>query len=70
MRMGKDPKRSVSDEFARLHDAPNVIVCDGSALSSFSAVNPTLTIMAVALRSAAALAHGEEQARKASWIPS
>jgi choline dehydrogenase-like flavoprotein len=70
MRMGKDAERSVSDEFARLHDAPNVIVCDGSALSSFSAVNPTLTIMAVALRSAAALAYGEEQARKASWIKS
>jgi gluconate 2-dehydrogenase alpha chain len=69
MRMGVDPKRSVSDEFGRLHEAPNVIVCDGSALPSFSGVNPTLTIMSVAVRSAAALAHGEDQARKASWIP-
>jgi gluconate 2-dehydrogenase alpha chain len=68
MRMGVDPKRSVSDEFGRLHEAPNVIVCDGSALPSFSGVNPTLTIMSVAVRSAAALAHGEDQARKASWI--
>jgi len=64
MRMGRDPKVSVTDEFGRLHEAPNVIVCDGSVLPTFSGVNPTLTIMSVAVRSAAALAHGEEIARR------
>jgi len=64
MRMGRDPAVSVCDEFGRIHGAPNVVVCDGSVLPSFGAVNPTLTVMAVALRSATALAHGEGQARR------
>lgn len=51
------------DPFGRMHDAPNVVVCDGSVFPTSGAFNPTLTIMAVALRSATALAHGESAAR-------
>jgi choline dehydrogenase-like flavoprotein len=47
-----------------MHDAPNVIVSDSSVFPTSGAFNPTLTIMAVALRSATALAHGDVQARR------
>jgi choline dehydrogenase-like flavoprotein len=62
--MGSDPARSVTDEFGRIHDAPNVVVADSSVFPTSGAFNPTLTIMAVALRSLTALAHGEDQARR------
>ena len=61
--LGADPDQSVTDEFGRVHGAENVVVCDGSVFPTFSGVNPTLTIMAVALRSATALARGEAAAR-------
>lgn len=63
LRMGRRPEDSVTDEFGRMHDAPNVVVCDGSLFPTSGAVNPSLTIMAVALRCATALAHGEDAAR-------
>lgn len=63
LRMGNDPSQSVCDGFGRLHDADNVIVCDGSLFPTSGAMNPTLTIMATALRNATALAHGEAAAR-------
>ena len=63
LRMGGDPARSVCDGFGRMHDAENVVVCDGSPFPTSGAMNPTLTIMALALRSASALAHGEDAAR-------
>jgi choline dehydrogenase-like flavoprotein len=64
LRMGGDPQQSVCDGFGRMHDAENVIVCDGSLFPTSGAMNPTLTIMAVALRNATALAHGEDAARR------
>ncbi|HMC69128.1 MAG TPA: GMC oxidoreductase, partial [Mycobacteriales bacterium] len=50
MRMGSDPKTSVTDGIGRVHDLDNVVVADGSAFPSSGAHNPTLTIMATALR--------------------
>jgi choline dehydrogenase-like flavoprotein len=64
LRMGADPEQSVVDEFGRMHDAENVLVCDGSVFPTSGAFNPTLTIMALAMRSATALAHGEDAARR------
>jgi len=64
LRMGDDPDRSVCDGFGRMHGAPNVVVGDGSVFPTSGAFNPTLTLMAVALRSATALAHGEGRARE------
>jgi choline dehydrogenase-like flavoprotein len=51
-RMGDDPRTSVTDGFGRLHDAPNVVVADGSVFVTSGGANPTLTIMALALRAA------------------
>jgi choline dehydrogenase-like flavoprotein len=64
LRMGDDPAASVCDGFGRMHEAENVVVCDGSLFPTSGAMNPTLTIMAVALRNATALAHGEDAARR------
>lgn len=63
LRMGADPDASVVDSCGRMHDAPNVVVCDGSVFPTSGAFNPTLTIMAVALRNASALAWGEAAAQ-------
>jgi choline dehydrogenase-like flavoprotein len=57
MRMGRDPRRSVTDAFGRLHALENVLVADGSVFPTSGAHNPTLTIMATALRNARALVH-------------
>jgi choline dehydrogenase-like flavoprotein len=51
-RMGSDPRSSIVDQFCRTHDVPNVYVVDGSVFPSASEKNPTLTIMALAARSA------------------
>ncbi|MCB0577935.1 MAG: GMC family oxidoreductase, partial [Phaeodactylibacter sp.] len=49
-RMGKDPKRSVTNEFEQLHDAQNVFVVDGGPFVSQADKNPTWTILALAWR--------------------
>jgi len=69
LRMGVDPLHSVVDSFGRMHDAPNVLVCDSSVFPTSGAFNPTLTIMAVAMRSATALAHGEDAAIRFGAAP-
>ncbi len=51
-RMGKDPKNSVVDRWGRTHDIPNLFICDGSVLVTGGAVNPSLTIQALASRTA------------------
>ena len=51
MRMGDDPKSSVTDRTGRMHDLDNVLVTDGSVFPTCSGHNPTLTIMAVAWHS-------------------
>ena len=50
IRFGTDPKLSVLDTFCRSHDIKNLFVVDGSFFVSSSAVNPALTLMAMALR--------------------
>jgi LPXTG-motif cell wall-anchored protein len=51
MRMGNDPKTSVTDATGRMHDYDNILVTDGSVFPTSSGHNPTLTIMAVAWHS-------------------
>ncbi len=51
-RMGNDPQTSVVDADCRAHDVPNLFVCDGSVFPTSGAVNPSLTIEALAARTA------------------
>src|SRR6266851_1615270 len=55
-RMGKDPRSSVVDEYGRAHDVPGLVITDASVLPGSSYVNPQITIMALATRSAHHLA--------------
>lgn len=56
MRMGVDPKSSVTDEFGRCHDHKNLFIAGASLFPAGGCVNPTLTIAALALRSAREIA--------------
>jgi choline dehydrogenase-like flavoprotein len=51
-RMGDDPRNAVTDRHGRLHEVPNVVLADASVFVSSAGFNPTLTIMALALRAA------------------
>src|SRR5947209_3182310 len=55
-RMGADPKRSALNGFCQMHDVKNVFVVDGSAFTTASEKNPTLTILALAWRASDYLA--------------
>ncbi len=54
-RMGDDPATSVVDRNQRAHDVANLYIVDGSVFVTSSGVNPTNTITALALRTAAHL---------------
>ena len=58
MRMGDDPKTSVTDARGFVRGTDNVLVADGSLFPTSGAHNPTLTIMATALRNARMLTGG------------
>ncbi len=49
-RMGNDPRTSVLNAFNLAHDVKNLFVVDGSCFTTFPEKNPTLTIMALAVR--------------------
>lgn len=51
-RMGDDPGSSVVDADCRSWDIPNLWVCDGSVFPTVGGVNPSLTIQAIACRTA------------------
>ena len=55
-RMGSDPKKSVLNQWNQSHDVKNLFVLDGSSFVSGGSQNPTLTIMALAMRSSEYLA--------------
>ena len=52
VRMGKDPKTSLLNEWNQLHACRNVFVADGACMTSTSTQNPSLTYMAIAARAA------------------
>jgi choline dehydrogenase-like flavoprotein len=56
-RMGNDPKTSVLNSFQQTHDVANLFVMDGAGFPSSACQNPTLTIMALAVRSCDYLIH-------------
>ncbi len=51
-RLGADPATSVCDPLGKAHDLDNLYICDASLLPTSAAVNPSLTIAALALRQA------------------
>lgn len=55
-RMHHDPTMGVVDAWNRVHQAPDVLVCDMSAFTTSPEKNPTLTAMALAARAADRLA--------------
>jgi choline dehydrogenase-like flavoprotein len=66
-RMGVDPRASVVDADGRSWDIPNLWICDGSVFPTVGGVNPSLTIQAIACRTAdrikALAKRGELEAR-------
>lgn len=51
-RMGSDPERSVTNADGRCWDVPNLWICDSSLFPTSGGVNPSLTIQALACRTA------------------
>jgi choline dehydrogenase-like flavoprotein len=60
-RMGKDPRKSVLNEWCQTHEVGNLFVTDGAAFVSVACQNPTLTMMALTVRTAD---HIVERARR------
>ncbi|NIJ51659.1 GMC oxidoreductase [Dyadobacter arcticus] len=50
VRMGKDPKTSLLNQWNQLHACKNVFVTDGACMTSTSTQNPSLTYMALSAR--------------------
>jgi choline dehydrogenase-like flavoprotein len=49
-RMSKDPKKGVVDENCRVHGLPNLFIAGASVFPTSGSANPTLTIVALAIR--------------------
>jgi choline dehydrogenase-like flavoprotein len=49
-RMGQDPRRSALNAFNQMHELKNLFVVDGSAFTTATEKNPTLTILALSWR--------------------
>ena len=56
VRMGKDKRTSVLNSYCQAHEVKNLFVVGGSAFTSYPEKNPTLTIMALAVRTASFIA--------------
>ena len=61
VRMGKDPKTSLLNEWNQLHACKNVFVTDGACMTSTGNQNPSLTFMAITARAAN---HAVEELKK------
>lgn len=51
-RMSERPEDGVVNAFGQAHDVPNLFISDGSQFTTGAAANPTLTIVALAIRQA------------------
>ena len=59
VRLGVDPLEAPVDPFGRAFDHPNLFVIDASLLPTSAAVNPSLTVAALALRAADHVANND-----------
>jgi choline dehydrogenase-like flavoprotein len=64
-RMGDDPETSVVGPDCRSHDVESLWICDGSVFPTAGAVNPSLTIQAIATRTARLALAGAAERRAA-----
>jgi choline dehydrogenase-like flavoprotein len=67
-RMGHDPVTSVVDHQGRVHGLDNLFVAGSSVFPSGGYANPTLTIVALAIRLSEHLMHLMDQARSATRL--
>jgi choline dehydrogenase-like flavoprotein len=51
-RMAERPEHGVCNKWGQTHDIPNLFISDGSLFTTSGAANPTLTIVALAIRQA------------------
>jgi choline dehydrogenase-like flavoprotein len=65
VRMGKDPRTSLLNEWHQLHACKNVFVTDGACMTSTSTQNPSLTYMAMTAR---AVDYALDQLKKNSLV--
>jgi len=61
VRMGRDPKTSMLNNWNQLHRCKNVFVTDGACMTSVGNQNPSLTFMAITARAAN---HAVEELKK------
>ncbi|MEM8819663.1 MAG: GMC family oxidoreductase, partial [Pseudomonadota bacterium] len=54
-RMSERPEDGVVNRWGQAHEVPNLFISDGSVMTTGAAANPTLTIVALAIRQAEAL---------------
>jgi len=70
-RMSARPEDGVVNQWGQAHDVPNLFVSDASQFTTGAAANPTLTIVALAIRQAEyiadQLAKGELRAGRFAW---
>lgn len=52
VRMGRDPRTSLLNEWNQMHACKNVFVTDGACMTSTGSQNPSLTFMAITARAA------------------
>ncbi len=64
VRMGKDPKTSLLNEWNQLHHCKNVFVTDGACMTSTGSQSPSILYMAFTAR---AVGYAVEQMRKGEW---
>jgi choline dehydrogenase-like flavoprotein len=64
--MGKDPATSVAGPWGELHDVQGVWIGDGSAFPTASGTNPMISIMALAHRTAEAIAAAHDPSTAAA----
>jgi choline dehydrogenase-like flavoprotein len=60
-RMSENPRDGVVNRWGQSHDIPNLFVSDGSQFTTGAAENPTLTIVALAIRQAEYIARQMSQ---------
>jgi choline dehydrogenase-like flavoprotein len=69
-RMGNEPRTSVANPWGEVHGTPGVWIGDGSAFPTASGTNPMVTIMALAHRTAGAIAAASRPAAAAQPVAS